>query len=218
MSTKRIVIMGKSAKMYNYCVAGFSVDDAKWSRPVSCNPAIQEAVPRNAMFYSDGSRVQTFDIVEIQCADKPPDNLIQPENFYYDESYRWKKVGETSLEKILNWRGFDSCESIFYNNERSVSPDYIKTQNARKSLLLLPITNLTVKVERYDDYPKYYANFNYMGKRYWRFSVGDIEVRDYHKDKAFGEYHFRDKAIAIFSLTNPFYLDNKCYKMLAHVF
>ena len=90
-------------------------------------------------------------------------------------------------------------------------------QSKRESLLLLPIKNLIIKIENLNDYKKFYANFDYNGKNYQKFSVGDILVREKLKNHGAGEYFFRENANVIFSLTNP-YLDNKYYKMLAQIF
>lgn len=218
MSTERIIIMGVNAKKNNYCVAGLSCQSGKWIRPISNNSAIEEAVEQKDIIYPDGSQVKTLDVVEIHFLDEPSSNLIQPENFYYDSRYQWERVGQASLEKVINWRGYDHRDNIFYNVDRKVEADYVESQADRESLLLLPITDLTIKVERWDNYPKFYAHFRYNGKKYWRFSVGDISVREKFKTHENGEYSFRNKVVAIFSLTNPYSRDNKCYKMLAHVF
>ena len=116
MNKKQIAIFAKSAKNNNYCVAGFDLDTKNWLRPISNNPNIEDAVPFEDATYlnfSDTHEVKIFDVVEIEAENENVDNLIQPESFYYTESTHWKKIGETTLQNILKWRGYDDRENIF---------------------------------------------------------------------------------------------------------
>ena len=80
---------------------------------------------------------------------------------------------------------------------------------------------IITKVEIYDGYPKFYAHFTYKGKKYYRFSIGDINARKIFWNYAAGEYYYKDNAVVILSLTNPYSFGgkpSKCYKMLAQIF
>jgi len=216
MYTKKIVILAKSAKNNNFCVAGLA-NTGEWIRPISNNSEIEDAVPSDAIIFSDNTELKIFDVVEIHFKKNPVNNPIQPENFYYDERFFWKKINQISLEKIINWRGFDDREKIFYNYDREVDKNFVLKQKNRESLLLLPIKNLIICIEE-RGYKKFYANFNYNGREYRRFSVGDIAVRENFRNYADGEYFYKKDAVVLFSLTNPYIHTNKCYKMLAQVF
>lgn len=217
MYTKKIVILAKSAKNNNFCVAGLA-NTGEWIRPISNNSEIEDAVPSDAIIFSDNTELKIFDVVEIHFKKNPVNNPIQPENFYYDERFFWKKINQISLEKIINWRGFDDREKIFYNYDREVDKNFVLKQKNRESLLLLPIKNLIIKVENNFGRKKFYADFEYKNRKYYRFGVGDISVRNYFEKKIFGEYFYKKDAIVVFSLTNPYIHTNKCYKMLAQVF
>ena len=220
MNAKQIAIFAKSSKNNNYCVAGFDLDTKKWSRPISDNQNTKDAVTFADATYLNGDEVcevKIFDVVEIKVDDKISDNPIQPENFYYAENSRWKKIGETTLQNVLKWRGYDEREKIFFSDERTISSAEVQIQENRESLLLLPVKNFVVGVE-VSDRKKFYAYFDYNGTRYLRFSVGDLKVRKQFENHDEGEYFFADEVSIVCSLTNPFYETNLCYKMVAQIF
>ena len=216
MYIKHIAILAKSAKNLNFCVAGLS-RDGEWIRPISQDVETNEAVTHEAMVYPDETEPKIFDVVEIKFLKTPVNNSIQPENIFYDEQFFWQKESVTTLEKIINRRGFDHREKIFYNYDRNVEADFVLKQSKRESLLLLPVTDLKIQVKKAEDHKKFYANFDYNGRKYFKFSVGDIDVRENFKNHGEGEYFFRQNAVVLFSLTNP-YKDNRCYKIVAQVF
>lgn len=215
---KRMIVLAKSAKGGNYCVAGIDVDTNKWIRPVSKNPDLQEAVEPKYVEYSSGNEIQFFDAVRIPVdTAHTANNFVQPENFYFDEKLRWEKIGETNLEKIIDWHGFDERNFIFYDRERKVSPNCIAEQSLKESLLLLKVKNLFVRVEDYER-KRYLVDFKYNGQKYERFSLGDIETRKIFEKLPGGYYSLCEEGFVVFSLTNPFRYDGMCYKMVAKIF
>ena len=217
MQMKRIVILAKSAKNNNFCVAGLA-NTGEWIRPISTDKDIEDAVPADAITFPDNSELQILDVVEVPILkNKSANNFIQPENIYYDNKFFWKKVSHITLDKIIKWRGFDHRDKIFYNYERYVEANFIYKLKKRESLLLLPVENLIVEVAFKKDRKQFFANFKYNGIDYKKFSVGDIIVRKNFENHDEGKYFFKDKAIVTFSLTNP-YKDDRCYKMLAQIF
>ena len=220
MKTKQIAVFAKSAKNNNFCVAGFDLDTKNWLRPISDNPKTNDAVTFDDATYLNGDEVcevKIFDVVEIKVDDKIAENPVQPENFYYAKNSHWKKIGETDLKNILKWRGYDDRQEIFFSKDRTISPEEIKLQERRESLLLLPVKNFFVSVE-ISDRKKFYAHFDYNDKRYLRFSIGDLKIRRQFADHDAGEYFFADEVSIVCSLTNPFYENNLCYKMVAQIF
>lgn len=220
MTVKQIALLVKNYKDNQLEIAGFDIDTKKWSRPISDNPKTKDAVTFEDATYLNGNEVheaKIFDVVEIKVDDKISDNPIQPENFYYVQNSRWKKIGETTLQNILKWRGYDDRQEIFFSNDRTISPAEVKLQDNRESLLLLPVKNFVVRVE-VSDHKKFYAHFDYNDKRYLRFSVGDIKIRKQFEEHDEGEYFFADEVAIVCSLTNPFSETNLCYKMVAQIF
>lgn len=217
MFIRKLIILAASAKFNNYCVAGVDAETGEWIRPICANPDLEEAVPLDDMKYPDGERVELLDIVEIKFSDRAANNPIQPENFFYNEKYYWQKVGRVTLQDVIDRRGFDLRDEIFYNNERSILGVNAIKFDRRESLLLLPVENLFISIEE-TDHKKFFADFDYRGRKFYRFSVGDIAVREKFSDSGAGKHFLKNKAAVVFSLTNPYYKNAECYKMLAQIF
>ena len=218
MFIKNLIILAESAKFANYCVAGVDADTGEWIRPISEKPELEDAVPIDDLKYPDGSRIELLDVVEIKFSDRAAKNPIQPENFFYNQKYFWQKIGRVTLQEVIDERGFDFRDEIFYNHNRSIlGVDVIKF-NVRESLLLLPVENLFISIEDGEDHKKFFADFEYRSKNFLRFSVGDIAVRNKFADSGVGKHFFKENATVVFSLTNPYRKNAECYKMLAQIF
>lgn len=213
---KLIVILAKSAKHSNYCVAGIELSTNKWIRPISHDKIIEDAVTTAELTYSDNTEAQILDVAEIDFEDTPAQNKIQPENSFFKNS-TWKKFGSWNLSDVENFCGFDSTDFIFYDTSRRLELSTLENVNRKKSLMLLPIENISIIIEIRNDEKKIQVNFSYGGVNYERFSVGDIALREKFSDKPCGNFFVAEKAVATFSLTNP-YKDNRCYKMVANLF
>ena len=213
---KLIVILAKSAKYGDYCVAGIELATNKWIRPISRNEETQDAVPAAALTYADNTEAQILDIVQIDFEDTRVENEIQPENYFFAGD-TWKKFGRWTLADFEKFCGFDSTDFIFYDTSRRIEPAALNFVTRRKSLMILPIENISIKTNLLDEKIKFHADFNYNSVRYKDFSVGDIALRDKFTNQPCGEFFIAKKAVATFSLTNP-YIDNRCYKMLANLY
>ncbi len=211
---KLIVILAKSAKYGNYCVAGIELSTNKWIRPISHDEKIEDAVTAAELTCTDKTEAQILDIVEIDFEDTPVANEVQPENSFFQNT-AWQKYGRWSLSDFEKFCGFDTTDFIFYDNSRRLELSTITEKN--KSLLILPVENISISTELRNDDLKFYANFTYGGIKYKNFGVGDISLRQKFSDKLCGNFFVAKKAVATFSLTNP-YKDNRCYKMLANLF
>ena len=218
MEIRKLVILAESAKYNNFCVAGIDIDTGEWVRPISEAEELEEAVPLDDLKYPDGSRVELLDVVEIKFSDRSANNPIQPENFFYNSKYFWQKVGRVTLQEVIDERGYDLRDEIFFSDKRSILGTDVAKLPARESLLLLPVTDLFIAVEEDKDHKKFFADFVYRGKKFFRFSVGDIEVRKKFAGNGAGKYFLKDSATVVFSLTNPYYKNAECYKMLAQIF
>ena len=218
MFIRKLIILAKSAKYNNFCIAGIDIDTGKWIRPISEKPELEEAVPLEDLKYPDGSLVELLDVVEIKFSDRSANNPIQPENFFYKPKYFWQKVNRTTLQEVIDKRGYDLRDKIFYNSERSIFGADVEKISERESLLLLSIENIFISVEDKEDHKKFFADFDYGGKKFFRFSVGDIVVRKKFEANNAGKYFFKERATVVFSLTNPFHANYNCYKILAQIF
>ena len=213
---KILVILAKSLKYGNYCVAGIELSTNKWIRPISHDEKIADAVTAAELTYSDNTEAQILDVVEIDFEDIGVENKIQPENSFFKNT-KWKKLGRWNLNDVEKFCGFNSIDFIFYDTSRRLEFSTLDNFDKKKSLLILPIENISVVTEIRNDEKKFQANFIYGRVNYKYFGVGDISLREKFSDKPCGEYFVTEKAVATFSLTNPF-RDNRCYKMMANLF
>ena len=211
---KILVILAKSAKYGNFCVAGIELSTNKWIRPISHDEKINDAVTAAELSYNDNTEAQILDVVEIDFEDTRVENKVQPENSFF-KNKTWKKLAHWNLNDFEKFCGYDKTDFIFYDTSRRLELSTLTEKN--KSLLILPIENISVSTEFRNEEIKFYANFIYGGVNYEHFSIGDIFLREKFSDKPRGNFFVAEKAVATFSLTNP-YKDNRCYKMLANLF
>ena len=212
---KDIVILAISEKNDNYCVAGIDINTGDWVRPYSDIKNINGAVPKDNIICDNGKSAKIFDIVRIKF-EQPCNNLVQPENFYYNQSKRWRYLDSLTLHKTVLIHDFDYRDIIFFNKNRRLVQSEIDAVNKKESLLMLYVTNLEVivKISDRDNHKQFRLNFDCEGVHYSEFAIGDIAVRAMYQDKPKGHYKFCDKAIIVFSLTDKF-RDDRYYKMAA---
>jgi hypothetical protein len=201
---KELIILAKSAKHDNYCIAGIDVETGEWVRPVSDNQQNEGAVSRGDIMLEDGAELKLLDRVKIEFIEHVP-SISQPENYLYDNTQVWKKVGDNTLDEVIRLRGYDNPEYVFYNTRRDVDEDEI---GAETSLLLLEISEARL----FNDGYKKKLNFNYGRRHYTYFSVSDPELFSVKNTTLPAELS------AVFSLTDRFEPTGKYYKMVAHVF
>lgn len=212
---KEIVVLAKSSKHSEYCIAGIDINSGEWIRPVSNNIYNEGSVPIADATYSNGQEVQVLDVVRIKVHKHSP-TISQPENYTYDNSVKWEKIDSWKLDRVLELRGYDSPYNVFYNSGKDV--DEIEL-NGNNSLLLLNVKNSCVFIKTFDDgNSKVQFNFEYNGINYKYFKISDTKVKNNYLDKCDGSYMFRKDLTVVFSLTDKYDRTGKYYKMVAQMF
>lgn len=207
---KQIIILTKSDKHSGYCVAGIDRDTGEWIRVVSNDVSTEYAVPYDDMFLDDGSFVEVYDIVEIDFL-RPVPTDVQPENYLYNKAIRWKKIGESNLEEVIEIHGYDDTEYVFGNDDRRLTEDEI--YDAGGSLLLLKVRMPSYFVNRFPERTTFQLNFIYNGVQYSYFNVTDRELKLQYMNRNVGSYPTGTNTF-VFSLTDK-YIDGKYYKVVA---
>ncbi len=209
---KEIVILAKSSKKGEYCIAGVDSYTGEWIRPVSGNQHNEGSVPLKDITYEDGSHVEILDKVKIRFLSHSPTEA-QPENYVYDSSNYWTKTGRVTLNDLINNRGFDKPNKIFYNNSKEVSDHEISGQ---ASLLFVKIHNPIIVIKSFPENRKIQLNFSYNNELYRYFYVSDNKVKELYSSLQDGKYYCGQTMPVVFSLTDKFM--GKCYKMAAQMF
>ncbi len=211
---KTIIIMAKSNKHSNYCVAGIDVDTGAWIRPISNNIDLEGAVLLSDATYSSGKEIEIFDIVEIEFIKHSP-SIAQCENYLYDSGVKWKQIGKCDLDYALKVKGgFDKCDYIFFDNEKLIDNE---TKLTGSSLLLVPIINPFIFIKTFQK-KRIQLNFNYNEESYNYIRISDTSIIQQYQNKSDGLYALGNNRIAVFSLTDKYALSKKYYKMLAQLF
>lgn len=212
---KEIIILAKSSKHSEYCIAGVDIITGEWIRPVSTNIVNEGSVPESDITYDDGNQLQRLDKVKIKLLSPNP-TISQPENYIYDPNVCWKKTGESTLEELVKHRGYDKVKQIFYNHEKAVSKKEIGGQ---PSLLFVDVRNSYIFVKTfYNGDRRIQFNFKHNSIDYKYFKVSDEAIKNDLLNVNDGEYKHRDNLPVVFSLTDEYDLTGKYYKMVAQMF
>lgn len=209
---KEIIILAKSTKRGDFCIAGVDVVTGEWIRPISSNSATEGAVPAKDIVYEDGTEVEILDKVRIRFSSQNP-TKSQPENYVYDDKCYWENTGKSTIAEVIGFRGYDSVEHVFYNNGKSVTDAQLK---GGPSLLLLEVESPQIVVKTFEN-KKVTLDFRYNQEQYSYFALSDINFKQKYIGCSDGRYTISDSLNVVFSLTDR-YTDNKYYKMVAQVF
>ena len=216
---KEIIIMAKSWKRGDYCIAGIDTTSAEWVRIVSADAARQHAVTDEDMKYEDGTSPQILDRVRIECTAHTP-NDYQPENYTMDSSYYWEKTGRADIDEIIDLHPTEFHGMLFYNNDKKVTPREVQAiSDANKySLALIRPLNTLINVKRWDGStrPKITACFKYGAINYRFITVTDPVFARSYQALDDGDYSL-DNVYFVVSLADPNPSDGDHWKLVATV-
>lgn len=210
---KEIIVLTKSSKKGGYCIAGVDTNTGEWIRPVSDDISKEGAVPSNDIVYKNGTELQLLDIVKINFIKHKP-TKVQPENYLY-ENKRWIKTGSSSIDKVIEFRGYDKISEIFYNTKKELDEGEVGSDN---SLLLLNVKNSYFFIKTFNGNKRVQFNFEYNNQIYKYFKVSDKKILDKYSNKSDGTLDKKESRIVVFSLTDKYYKTRKYYKMVAQLF
>lgn len=212
---KEIIILARSSKHNQYCIAGVDVKTGEWIRPISANKALEGSVPLEYITYQDGTQVQLLDVVKINLISHNP-TKSQPENYLYDSSSICIKTNCININEFISIRGYDDCENIFYNTYKEVEEEELC---GKHSLLFVKVNNPTIFIKTFSDgNRKLQFNFEYKGIKYKYFKISDENIKNKYINKQDGHYNLGLNLSVVFSLTDKYSKTGKYYKMAAQLF
>ncbi|HEY4543358.1 MAG TPA: hypothetical protein VIG40_01825 [Tissierellaceae bacterium] len=199
---REILILAKSAKRDNYCIAGVDINSNEFIRPISKRQDIENAVPKDVV-----ANINVYDIVEIDIESHVP-TTAQKENYYYNENIPWNKIGTSSnIQKYIQ-----NPNKIFFDTYKSVDSSVLTGE----SLILVNVTSpkIVVELSPYNGHKKIRLDFQYNNDNYKYISVSDPIIYNQYISRPIGEYPLTGPLCVLFSLTDK-YIDDKYYKMAA---
>lgn len=219
MTPTKIICLANSRKCSGRCIAGKTVDDKKWIRPVSSrrDGEISELDRR----YKDGSKPKLLDIITIPMK-KQNSKQFQTENWLIDDSYYWIKedIFSDNLEDYLDYPndlwGTASSSQKGLNDRISISD----SNNYTTSLYLINPQKIEIIVQV--EYPgreyekrKVRTKFDYNNITYI-FPVTDPVLEEQYLSGDNGEFPLDPENIYMcVSMGLPF--EDNCYKFVASI-
>ncbi len=198
----KVIILTKSDKNGELCVAGINVDNDCFVRLVSKDIKTHYAIPQWCM-----SAVNVLDVIDVSVVRTVP-SFCQRENIEV-RLERWKPICRVSLNSILrkvnNTEPFIFDDNCFFLDEETA-------QKMPNSIMMVKVGNLNVSVNQYE---KTKASFVYNNVLYENMSITDQEFYNIE-----GQYN---NAILVISIpdighSSKYYPEKRCYKFVSKIF
>ena len=220
-NSRELVIIAKSRKHSDYCIAGIDCKNVELVRVITDNKNNGYAVSAKDIINEDGTIAEVLDNVVIFTDDNNVEIPHQPENIMLDTRYYVLNKGtldKSKLRRFINQLA-NMYEYIFYNTNRYISKkelDQIHKED-RHSLEIVKPDFMIVKVK--NSFKKtLMANIKYNSLWYNNIPITDEEFEEKYYDKILNsEYqklNFRDICLVI-SLGEEF--KGNYYKLIASV-
>jgi len=110
-----IMILTKSSKHHEYCVAGIDCATGKFVRLMSNNDDKEGALSGEQMHYENDAEAQILDMARVKTIKNTP-TKIQPENVLIDENGKWEKIATVPKQEAFKYLN-NNVEYIFCNNK-----------------------------------------------------------------------------------------------------
>lgn len=214
---KEIVLLTKSKKRGNYCIAGVDMKTGEWIRIISEDASIQHAISPVHTKYEDGRMSEVMDIIQIRCKGPKP-GFHQPENHVMDKTVPWKKKGIVSVRQLLQIHNVETKPFLFYNADKCVDSDIFKSlkNDELYSLILIAPEDICIHVKEWPEGKQVTTSFDYNGKRYWYIRITDTDFERKFLGYPEGNYHYGDPCLFVISLGDK-HTDDKHWKLIAKV-
>lgn len=215
---KEMIILTKSEKYNNYCVAGIDVETGEWIRLVSDDEEIKYALTSKDIEYDDGEEVQILDKVKVKIKDNQ-ECWYHPENYIIDNEHSIEYIEKSNEDDIED---YVTCkEHIFFDAENSITEEDLKDQDDIYSLTMIEPD--VFKVRTHDKNPnkkRLKASILYNEDWYNNIIITDLEfIEKYYdevKNSEDGSKNFKDTKVVL-SLAEKNPTDDKYYKLVASV-
>lgn len=204
-----IMILTKSSKHHEYCVAGIDCTTGQFVRLMSNNVDKEGALSGDQMHYDNDTEAQILDMARVKTIKNTP-TKIQPENVLIDENDKWQKIATVPKQEAFKYLNND-VEYIFCNNKPHLTKEEAESCNC--SLIFVQVQNAHVyTIDDIHDRKKTKMSFVFNGKEYKDIAVTDTDYRDKNEKLV--------RANVVFSLPDGDWSEEhgKYYKFAAKIF
>lgn len=207
-----VVILTRSSKYRNFCVAGVDINTGEWVRLVSDNSVIHGALNKDDITYENGVSCKELDVVTVPINGTASEGH-QSENKLINTKKRWEKLGTATIQDIIRIHPVENKRHRYlYGSMREyVGKDEI--ENIDYSLTFIEVFDLEIcqKTNEFTGRPKTKASFIYNNVKYENIAVTDSRYYTMQNGKV------SDRAYLVISLTDA-PVNDRYYKFVAKIF
>lgn len=197
-----LILMTKSAKYHNYCVAGINPHNGKWYRLVSDDDCIHGALSYNDLRMNNGREADVLDRVLLEGIEYHP-GIIQTENCLIDRNNVIRYKGTEHINDIVR-RFVPSEQEMVFRSEGCAM--FGNIDDIGHSLEFLRVQNLKLYTVTMEDRRRTKADFEMAGKRFEHFSVTD---RRYYINE--NETKYIEDACLVVSISEDPWEETQCH-------
>ena len=182
---KDVLIISKSKKHHNYCVAAIDCDQSSLVRIISDEEDIHYAIKPDDLCDEDGNEAQVLDKVTINLKENDIELNYQPENMLLDTNEyivnHGRQKDDDLIETLDNLSNI--YDHIFYNTDKKISSDDLENidEDDMHSLEVIKPKSVTVRVKDREK-RTLKASIKYNGEWYNDLSVTDMNFEQEYFD------------------------------------
>lgn len=175
IETIDMIILTKSKKYNNLCVAGIDVNSGEWIRLVSEDTEIKYAIKPQDLIYKNKREANILDKVSvvIKNGEAP---WYHPENKILDLKYYLDYIDSVNSVDLVEFIDSEK-EYIFFNEKNKISKEKLEEIDNIYSLILIDVGKIYIHRSSYDA-NRIFANFRYNNIWYKYIRITDIEFLD----------------------------------------
>lgn len=165
-----MIILTRSSKYKDYCVAGIEVSSGRPVRLITDNERTHGALTYSDLIMDNGCNASPLDVVHVSNAQYCP-GPIQSENFKIKQGECLRYLRSITTEEIMKYYSVTSDNGVF--NHREPIIQYGNAKSLNHSIEIRCVQNLSVYTESKNGKNRTKADFDINGRRYKRYSVTD---------------------------------------------
>lgn len=146
MTMIQMVLLAKSCKNGEYCVAGIDLRTNRWIRLVTDNEETHGAVSAKALTNAEGKEACVLDVIEAPLVHACP-TVIQPENYLLDKTRKIRIIRRMKLDQVIAFHKPEGRSMVYYNALRSVPESAMSAIRSHYSLIMIRVSDLTLQYE-----------------------------------------------------------------------